>query len=127
MRTLFIIVSVATATALTSFAVSAYIFYNKWQSLRVELESVILTEPVDIQSFTLEEASEKVADQVRRKRHVPITCIFHPPSLGSKRPVIRAKLDGSAFFGIKALEESYACRATLAGDRMIVFTERERQ
>lgn len=118
-----LIVLFAAVSAFIAFGVSAYIFYNKWQPLRSTLESVILSEPVDIQSLTLAEASERLVKQVRAKKNIPITCVFSPPAIGDKRPITQTKLDGTAFFGVKALEESYECRAAFAGDRTILFTD----
>ena len=114
---------VAVVSAFISFGVSAYIFYNKWQSLRVALESVILSEPVDIEPLTLAEASAKLVEQVRGKKHIRLTCVFSPPSLGDKRPITYTKLGGTAFFGVKALEGCYECRAAFADDDIILFTE----
>lgn len=123
MKTLILVILVAALSACISLGVSAYIFYHKWQPLRATLESVILSEPVDIESLTLAQASEKIVEQVRRKKQVDIGCVFSPTGLGDKRPITNVKLDGTAFFGVKALEETYGCRAVFAGDRTILFTE----
>lgn len=125
MRTFALIVVVAVVTALVSLGVSGYVFYNKWQFLRATLESVLLTEPVEIQPLTLAQASEKLVEQVRRKKQMRLVCVFSPPALGDRRATTFAKLDGTAFFGVKALEESYQCHAEFAGSDTILFTEKD--
>lgn len=125
MRRVSITILLMATTALVSVGGSAYVFYNKWQSLRATLESVKLSERIDTETLTLAQASEKLVEQVRQKKGLRIRCVFAPPDLRERRSITRAHLDGTAYFGLKTLEVSYGCRAELAENATILFAGRD--